>query len=250
MFNRAFSIILSVFVLASANVQAAESTPHTPDNLDKVFTFVSTRPFDSIDGTFFKDGMVAGDGMSFFKDVMGYSEEEIAANREAAKVFFMEKFGVDVNDPRIYFTGFQIDPAADYRVLLESGVGKGPGKGYEIVDGGWAAAVVDPAGLELGGEFAGEWVPAGTMFAHGGSYVIKQGPGKDDIVINYKSRLPMQPVSKGGVIVCEVEHPEYGTGAAWGYFEFHSLSNGQISAQVRNVLTFPAFGMEETAIEQ
>jgi hypothetical protein len=36
---------------------------------------------------------------------------------------------------------------------------------------------------------------------------------------------------------------------AWGYFEFHNLSNGQISAQVRNVLTFPGFGFEEESIE-
>ncbi|MFT7560032.1 MAG: hypothetical protein ACI93R_001947 [Flavobacteriales bacterium] len=224
----------------------------SPDNLGKVFTFIATRPFDSVDGTFFLDGMVGGDGMAFFKDVMGYSDEQIDQNRLDAIDFFQERFGLDaVNDPRLYLTGFQIDPAADYRAVLASGNEK-TRNGYPILDGGWAVAVVDPAGIELGGEFAGTVVPAGTMFAAGGSYVLKRdrGYGHSDIIIDYQSRGPMQPVGTGGVINCEVTSAEFGKGVAWGYFEFHPLANGQVAAQVRNVVTFPGFGYEEEMIQE
>ncbi len=221
-----------------------------PDNLAKAMTFISTRPFDSVDGTFFLDGMVDGDGMDFFKNVMGLTDAEIDEKRENAIAFYMDRFGLDVNDPRLYLTGFQIDPAADYRVVMMSGKRNNVGKGLPIVDGGFALAVVDPEGIELGGEFEGTHVPAGTMFAAEGNYVIKRGKGRKDLVLSYQSRGPMQPVGTGGIINCEVFHPVHGAGVGWGYFEFHTLTNGQTAAQVRNVLTFPAFGYEELMIGQ
>ncbi|MFT7560030.1 MAG: hypothetical protein ACI93R_001945 [Flavobacteriales bacterium] len=39
---------------------------NTPDNLTIVLTFVATTPIDSVDGSFFKDGLVGGDGKGFF----------------------------------------------------------------------------------------------------------------------------------------------------------------------------------------
>lgn len=222
-----------------------------PDNLGQAFTFVASRPFESVDGTFFLDGLVAGDGIRFFKEEMGYSDEEIEANRLAAIDFYQGRFGLDaINNPSVHLTSFELDPAADYRVLLASGKNMNPGKGWPIIDGGWALAVVDPNGVDLGGDFAGTHVPAGTMFTHGGSYVIKRGKHKKDIVINYQSRGPMQPVGRGGAINCEVTSSEFGNGVSWGYFEVHPLSNGQTAAQVRNVLTFPGFGYAEEMIEK
>lgn len=255
MYKKIALIVASLVAVISFNANASHDNDwskyykNSPDNLGKIFTFISTRPFDSVDGTFFLDGMAGGDGMDFFKNTMGYSDEEIAENKQAAIEFYQERFGLDASDPRLYLTGFQIDPAADYRAVLVSGKKRNPGKGYPIIDGGWALAVVDPAGIDLGGDFAGTHVPAGTMFAHGGSYVIKRGGSRKDIIINYKSRGPMQPVGRGGVINCEVSSDKFGEGVAWGYFEFHALANGQIAAQVRNVVTFPGFGYEEEMIE-
>ncbi|MFT7560031.1 MAG: hypothetical protein ACI93R_001946 [Flavobacteriales bacterium] len=110
-------------------------------------------------------------------------------------------------------------------------------------------AVVDPAGVTLGGEFEGVVVPAGTMFTAEGTYLVRRGLGRADIKIDYRSRGPMQPVGRGGAINCEVYHEKFGWGVSWGYFEMHPLDNGQIAPQVRNVLAFPAFGHEETKIQ-
>ncbi|ESS66714.1 hypothetical protein MGMO_177c00050 [Methyloglobulus morosus KoM1] len=222
---------------------------NNPDNLIKAMTFISTRPFNSVDGTFFLDGLFGGDGMGFFKNVLGLTDQQIEQKRNAAIAFYASRFGIDVNNPKVYFTGFQIDPGADYRVIMMTGE-ENPGKGYPIIDGGFAVAVTDPAGLDLGGEFMGTHVPAGTVFAAEGTYVIKRGKERKDIVINYQSRGPMQPVGTGGVINCEVVHPVWGKGLGWGYFEFHNLKNGQITSQVRNVLTFPGLGIEETMIQK
>lgn len=258
---KSIPIFLVAFLLVASFTVSADDSSHsershlakgknTPDNLIKAMTFISTRPFNSVDDTFFLDGLLGGDGMDFFKNTLGLNNQQIEERRNAAIKFFAERFGIDVEDPRVYFTGFQIDPAADYRVIMMTGKGNDPGEGFPIIDGGFAVAVVDPAGLDLGGEFAGTHVPAGTMFASGGSYVIKRGKNAEDIVINYQSRGPMQPVGKGGVINCEVVHDKWGKGVAWGYFEFHKLANGQITSQVRNVVTFPGMGIEESQLVQ
>ncbi len=252
-------VLLSASLLAiSFNVSADNSSwpsdnEHSkaksgPDNLIKAMTFISTRPFNSVDGSFFLNGLFGGDGVDFFKNEVGLNDQEIEDRRNASIEFLAKRFGIDVNDPKVYFTGFQIDPAADYRVIMMTGENNDPGKGYPIMDGGFAAAVIDPAGLDLGGEFTGTHVPAGTMFAAGGTYVIKPGNHRKNIIINYQSRGPMQPVGTGGVINCEVVHPEWGKGLGWGYFEFHQLTNGQITSQVRNVLTFPGLGIEESML--
>jgi len=253
--------LITAALLAVSFAASAEKSPwrgdpndpqnkNAPDNLIKAMTFISTRPFNSVDGTFFLDGLFGGNGMGFFKNVLGLTDQQIEEKRNSVIAFYAERFGIDVNDPKVYFTGFQIDPAADYRVIMMTGKDNDPGKGYPILDGGFAVAVIDPAGLDLGGEFVGTHVPAGTMFAAGGTYVIKLGEHRRDLVINYQSRGPMQPVGTGGVINCEVFHPVWGKGLGWGYFEFYTLENGQITSQVRNVLTFPGLGIEENLLEQ
>jgi hypothetical protein len=247
---------LAVSVSASADESPWHGNPDhqkgysRPDNLIKAMTFISTRPFNSVDGTFFLDGLFGGNGMDFFKNTLGLTDQQIEVKRNSAIAFFAQRFGIDVNDPRVYFTGFQVDPATDYRVMMMTGEENNPDKGYPIIEGGFIVAVMDPAGLDLGGEFAGTHVPAGTVFAAGGTYVIKRGGHREDIVINFQSRGPNQPVGTGLVVNCEVEYPEWGKGLGWGYFELHKLSNGQISAQGRNVLTFPGLGITETLLVQ
>ncbi len=220
-----------------------------PDNLAKTMTFAATRAFDSVDGTFFVDGLIGGDGMRFFKQTMGFSDQVIERNRGRASEFFMERFGLDIADPRLYFTGFEIDPASGYRVIMESGENHKIGKGYPILDGGWGLVVMSPEGIDLGGEFEGTHVPAGSMFVHG-NYLIKRGKGRKDLAIGYRSRGPILSVGTGNVINCEVFHPKLGFGVSLGYSEIHQLNNGQITAHARNVLTFPAFGYEQKSLEE
>jgi len=255
------SIFLLASLLALAFTVSADNSPwsgnldhqkgnNQPDNFVMAMTFISTRPFNSVDGTFFLNGLLGGNGMDFFKNTLGLSDEEIEERRNSVVAFYTNRFGIDVNDPRVYFTSIQVDPAADYRVMMITGKGNNPGKGYPILEGGFVVVVVDPAGLDLGGEFIGTHVPMGAMFAAGGSYVIKTGGKGKDIVINYQSRGPTLFAGTGGIINCEVFHPVWGNGLGWGYFEFHKLTNGQSSAQIRNVLTFPGLGFEGILIGQ
>lgn len=245
------SLMTSSFPILALADQKTDQKDHTssPDNYRETMLFIADRPFSSVDGTFFLNGIVGGDGVDFFKNVLGLSDEEIEESRQQAIAFYQQRFGLDVNDPRLYFTGFQIDPAVNYRAVMISGeIRRTPRRdGYPIVDGGWGLAVMDPEGVDLGGEFEGVHVPAGTLFAKG-TYLIKGGKHGKDITVNYRSRGPMQPVGTGGVIDCEISHPDLGQGVAWGYFELHALPNNLTTAQVRNVLTFPAFGFEEAKV--
>lgn len=253
--NNMLKMVIATLIFISCNVSAENSSTvwgygrsiskNGPDNLIKAMTFVSTRPFNSVDGSFFRDGLAGGDGMYFFKQVLGLTDQQIEARRNAAIKFYNQRFGIDVNNPGVYFTGFQIDPATDYRAIMMTGKNNNPGKGYPVLEGGFIVVVTDPAGLDLEGEFQGTHVPAGTVFAAEGTYLIQRGHDQKDIVINFQSRGPNMPVGTGLAVNCEVSHPEWGNGVGWGYFELHKLKNGQISAQGRNVLTFPGLGIAE-----
>jgi hypothetical protein len=86
-------------------------------------------------------------------------------------------------------------------------------------DGGFALVAVNPAGVTLGGDFAGLTVPAGTVLAFG-FYKIQipaPGPGApapEPIVFHYRSADPMLTTSVGtAVLGCEIFSDELGSGA-------------------------------------
>ncbi|MCP5245667.1 MAG: hypothetical protein H6937_06890 [Burkholderiales bacterium] len=244
----------TVFAEHSHKSKKAEypASKHAPDNLTKAITFVANRPFDSVDGSIFRDGLIGGDGKAFFKNILGLSDQEIENKQQAAIEFLEQRFGIDVNNPGVIFTGFQIDPTINFKAIMMTGEGKenNPGNGFPILEGGFIAVVVDPSGIDLAGEFAGVHAPAGTMLAAEGTYIIQRGKKYEDIVIRFQSRGPNFPVGTGLIINCELFHPEWGEGLGWAYTELHKLSNGQFVAQARNTLTFPGLGFEETMIEQ
>lgn len=251
-----FVIFLSIlsFNTFAGDLTTSENWKHqkikkNPDNLIKSMTFIASRPFNSADGSFLLDGVFGGDGMNFFKNVLGLTDQEIKDRRNSAIEFFATSFGIMVNDPRVYFTGFQIDPATDYRTIMMTGEEQRIGEGYPVLEGGFLLAVTHPDGIDLGGEFEGLHVPAGALFVAGGAYVIQPGKGKPDIVLNLQSRWPNLPYESGRVLNMEVSHPEWGKGLAWGNAQIHKLANGQDSSQVRVVLTFPGLGIEENLME-
>ncbi|ESS66712.1 hypothetical protein MGMO_177c00030 [Methyloglobulus morosus KoM1] len=153
---------------------------------------------------------MGGNGMSFFKNELGLTDQQIENKRQSAIMFFSKRFGIDVTDTKVVFNGFEADPATDYRVIMMTGEENNSSKGFPILEGGFIVAVMDSAGLDLGGEFEGTHVPAGTVFAAEGVYIVKRGGHKKDIFINFQSIGPNQPVGTGLVVNCEVSHPEWG----------------------------------------
>lgn len=223
---------------ASASSEAAEKID---PNLDKYFVFISADPFNSVDGSFFKDGLMAGDGLHFQSEILGRTPEEIAIHKDEAIQFFQNRFGVDVNSPSVVFSGFEVTPELNYHALVSSGE-EIPREGLSVDDGGWIVIVMDPAGLTLGGEFAGVTVPTGTMLVKG-TYKVNRKQSKKSEIISYQSKKPIIPEADGSFMVsCELFSTKYGEGQAIGAALPVMLTDGRMATNVRNVLTFPGFG--------
>ncbi len=211
----------------------------TPTDFDKLLLFLSSTPFTPVDGGFMVDGLFGGTGMHFQTAVLQRTDAEIAQNRAEAIAFFQSRFGLDVSDSRVHFTGFEILPDLEYRAVVVSNE-RVPVEGWTVHDGGWIAVVMDPQGLDLGGEFAGTHVPAGTMVVFG-NYKVDRLP--TSFILSYRARKPIVPQSDGAFQVsCEVHSDEFGDGQAIGSVLPIILPNGQMMVNTRNVITFPPFG--------
>lgn len=236
-------LLPALLLLALAEGNAVADSNKTPTDLDKMLVYISTTPFTPVDGTFMVDGMM-GDGMHFQKEVLKRTDEEIAQDRNNAIDFFQSRFGISVTDPRVHFSGFEILPELEYRAVVISGENVPP-KGWPVHDGGWMVIVMDPHGIDLGGEFAGTHVTPGTMFVHA-NYLIDKKP--TPVLLNYQAKRPIVPDTYGSFQVnCEIFSEQYGNGQAIGGTLPVALPDGRMLINTRNIITFPPFG--KTAAE-
>jgi len=187
---------------------------------------------------------------------MGRDQATINRLQHQAALFYLNRFGIDVNAPentgRVIFRSFMLDPRLEYRAYHVSGM-KAPEEGWVVRDGGWILIISDPSGYTLGGEFSGLTVAAGTMFFYG-EYNIdvqksKSKPDEDNenIIISYRAGSPALTNSVGLLpFSCQIalkpltDNFSDGTeGLAQGIGSAIIPDiNGVIHANVRNALTF------------
>lgn len=188
------------------------------------------------------------DGDYFHRTISGRSTAQIHALGETSKAFYAERFGIDVDalvaDGRIMFRDFTLNPSFGYRVFTFSDL-KVPCEGFTIRDGGFMVAVVDPNGLDLGGEFAGKHVAAGTAFFWGNyNIAVTNAHNKlvDRVLIQYRSLIPVEPRPDGTFMLrCELRMPdgEWGDGMAMAQVANQVMPDGRIKSNAVNRLTFP-----------
>lgn len=214
----------------------------TPDGYDKVFTFMANGVTD------ITDTGQQEDPIAWFQEgVMGRTPAEVEADRQAALDLFSSRFGVDAeNDPRIFFTPFALTPEVGYRAYTSSGE-RVNRRGWEVRDGGWAAFVVDPAGITLGGEFAGQQVGPNTAFVWGDYNIAKStywGYVYDEEIIHYFSQEPISIQPDNSLkFNCQLNSDRHGPGIAQGIQDpvFDPIA-GTTTWNTRNILTFNANG--------
>jgi hypothetical protein len=190
----------------------------------------------------------AGD-LSFFTDVMGWDQAEIDAWR-AEKVALTEvRWGIPdpENHPALLFQMGTTSPVIGYHAVAFSDR-KVPTEGWPVREGFLNFIVVDPAGLDLGGDFAGIHVPAGTIIGGGGTYNVgitdKQGDlTGEEIVLDFDTQEPMwqnpsNHYAFGFGFFCELNSEEYGDGLAQGIITLIPQPDGSLKTNARNVLTF------------
>lgn len=235
--------------LATAASARAASPIGPPDGFDQFLVFLGAGLYDPgephpvVPGCF----ELFCEGQYFQEVIMGRTTAEILAEEAAAKAFFRQRFGIDVDDPanegRVAFLFYTADPRIDYRVYHMAGE-LVPSSGWEIRDGGHLWLITDPDGFELGGEFTGVHVPAGA-FATFGEYNIQKtladGTPAGEIVLRFKAKTPILPKADGSLMaLCELEHPEWGSGLAQVLMANLPRPDGLLKINLRNVTTFPS----------
>jgi hypothetical protein len=231
--NLLVSVLLVISALFAGSALAQES--QVPVGFDQLLVYMGAGTYDPNDPEY-----QAPDGDFWHREIMGRTDDEIAQNRAEAVEFFKTRFGIDPdNNDGVMLQSFIVDPRNEYRAYVV-GNREVPAEGWVVRDGGWSLAVMNPAGLTLGGEFEGVQVPQGTMMVFG-DYNIDTGA--EPIIIRYQSGEPIVPQDAGWIAFrCELISEEFGRGLAQGISARVELENGLVNANIRNVLTFPGLG--------
>jgi len=258
--KRLVSILYLLLLSFTLNVSASKDS--LPSGYSKYLSYIANGVYDSSIPHSTVPGCVAGfcDGNYFQTEIMGRDQATIDVLQSQAEIFYLNRFGIDVNAPensgRVLFRSFMLDPRLEYRAYHVSGM-KAPEEGWVVRDGGWILIITDPNGFTLGGEFSGLSVAAGTMFFYGEYNIdVKKPKSKyksddydndENIIISYRAGTPALTNSVGLLpFSCQValkpltENFSEGTeGLAQGIATAIVPDiNGIIRANVRNALTF------------
>ena len=174
------------------------------------------------------------------RDLWGFDDGQIQAYEQEAAAFFLTRFGIDLADPAladsILYTPFGCDPRLGYRVVTMAGHTVDP-EGWPMCDAGYLLTIIDPEGLDLGGEFAGQRAPAGTAMAFG-RYTFET-EREETVTVAFRSLTPYVNDPWGAATIrCEIDSPQLGSGQANLVFKLDQTGDGRFAAMIRNVLTF------------
>jgi hypothetical protein len=242
------AMVLTVLVVSGLLPNTALGQSHgpgspTPDGYHKYMVFMANGVLPEDEVFIFGEDAVD----LFHKAVMGRSDDEIAAGGAQAAGLFWQRFGIDVNDPRLLFSPVFFNPANNYRAYTVSGESV-PSEGWVVRDGGWI--VLTGAPLTLGGEegFDGVEVPAGTIFLHGDYSIERTRPGRGrqpgPITLHYEAGAPVLPPASERdqrSFQCLLSSDDYGSGLAQGIVA-PVVVEGIAQQNFRNVLTFSNLG--------
>ena len=232
---------------------ARDSGP-VPAGFDQYLVYMAT---DTVPFAPHPDPEITGCGTSLFCDgdyfhrtIMGRSTDQIQLEEARAKSYFNARFGMDVDAlvaaGRARFFSFFLDPRGEYRAYTMAGQ-RVPAEGWVVRDGGFAFEVLDPLGVELGGEFVGAGlppIPPGGLLVFGHYNILATNPAGNrerTVVISYRSDMPMVPNSWGEFVInCQLSTNDFASGTNDGKAQGVGLvipgATG-LSLSWRNVLT-------------
>jgi hypothetical protein len=225
----------SLSVIACDDRQDPVNATPAPNGYSNLVVFLGDGTWDPADPNFTAPTME-----EVQREKWGFSDAEIQQYEADAKAFFVERFGLDVDDPanadRLLWTPYAADPRMRYRVVSMANHVV-PAEGWPVTDSAFLLSVVDPAGFELGGEFAGVMVPVGTRVTYG-RYWFDTGEG-DPISIDFRSIHPYGVDAFGVIPVrCELSSEQLGSGIANATGLLSQEPGGNFSLSAGNVLTF------------
>lgn len=193
-------------------------------------------------------GLFCG-GDYFQKEVMGRTDAETAQVSANAKAFFLERFGLNVDEllaeGRVAYDMFTLNPDFQYRTRIATGMDVSE-DGWIIRDGGFRLMIMDPEGIDMGGEWEGKHADHMNAFFFGNYNILatnSRGRPQEEIIVHYKASEPAIMNDAGGMeFKCEMFNEDWGTGLGLGLLTVVPLNDGsgRMRGNARNTLTFPA----------
>ena len=173
------------------------------------------------------------------KDVLGWSDEQIAADQEAAANWYLGEFGFDPTDPaldgRLVYEDTVLDSRALFRVAMATDFAV-PEGGIQAWNLAKIAVSLDENGIELGGaQGQGQTLEYGQAILYG-AYVFESELGLHRI--GYWTLRPVIQHEGADVWTCQLDSPDFGTGIAQGLAVLTMDSAGVVEADVRNHIVF------------
>ncbi|WP_089934791.1 hypothetical protein [Candidatus Entotheonella palauensis] len=244
----------SVILMVSLSLAASADEPPIPTGFTSDFrVLMSTGVVDNAeqpDPPFLNCFSALCDGDYFHKVVMGRSDAEIADLEQLAKTFYLERFGIDVDDPanagRLHFQRYTLDPRMNYRNYIAAGK-QVPAEGWHLYDGGWVVVVIDPNGYTLRGEWAGYHTRVNTLIYFGNYHIMEtdaSGEVVNEVDFFYRAGGPMNfDTGFDASFNCELsldgqDFPTGVHGVGQGITSTVPVSSTAIRITVRTVLTF------------
>ena len=253
----AICIVVGTLFLSATTVLGSnycrKSKTVAPDGFDSMLVYMATGLVDQTTDPVGGPRNCANgfcDGTWFHTKIMHRDQAEMNYLEALAKKFYLIRFGIDVDVQvaagRIIFSIWDFDTRNLYRNYINSNRRIFSG-GSEVRDGGWQVVILDPAGLDLGGEFVGMHVDAGSV-ALWGNYNIahrrRNGRIKAEENIYYRagSFFRFDDLFETAAI-CQLtrQGPEFiggSQGVAQIAAKLHFPSATEIKFSIRNVLTF------------
>ena len=228
----------------------------TPDGFDPYLVFVASGEIDALEPP-------AINANTHFTQINGWGEQEFADWKADRFDRLEQRFGFDLSaaeaalslqnlvyvDQDFFMQVVQTNPGLGYRAAT-IGDRKVPEQGWVVREGAIQIVVINPNGINVGGEYIQEnplmptFVPPNSFFA-AGQYNVevtkKNGkPTGETIVIDFTSSRPITPEADGTFsFFCDLVNEDDDIGLAQGIGQLVPVNGGQsLRANFRNILTF------------
>ena len=246
---KAYLVIISVFLVAhSAGSSLQSECPADWFTAEFVSIADTVVPSSAL-------GLTLDSNLSFFRNIMMFTDEEIEATTQIAMDFFKSKFGLDFSQTppdelgqrtigNATFYPYRTPQETQFTVTFSRWIISGNTKNFcfKNRDGGFTVMFSEDQMLygTYGGQ-DGKPISPGEIIVYG-FYNIPVCP-QEPIVVQYNSATPVRfdPVDGYGIINCDVYHHTLGRGIAQGLLR--AIPTGEpdmFHYTFRNLYTFPS----------
>ena len=188
--------------------------------------------------------------LTYFREVLGYSDEEVQLETQKALQFFNERFGLDFSLSQPNEQGLRFFQNATFQPSRQpSGIvatfnrwpitGNTRSRCFTAALGGYFVSFTGEQTLKgtYGGE-EGILVTSNRVLQYG--YISISIPGCDPVVIQRRTTIPNEATQIGiFVLFYELSHPTLGQGAQQGFFQTELVNGTVLRYSGGAVLTFP-----------